>query len=167
MPEMDSKLDVWHFSVRYIAVMLQSSKSPYRGAVAADITGAILKTHAEKGQPAQYWDRAEQERRLMVAFRKWADKGVWSAVAQKVHQEQLKHVCKGCLERSVQGIRADGSRIEGSHKGWNSLQRAQPSGVMMLAALGHDFVLRCNVQVAFSRPKLTPFLKFANSSHHL
>ncbi|KAG1859810.1 hypothetical protein F4604DRAFT_1930535 [Suillus subluteus] len=96
----DSKLDVWHFSARYIAVMLQSSKSPYRGAVAADITGTILKTHAEKGQPAQYWDRAEQERRLMVAFSKWADKGVWSAAAQKVHQEQLKHVRKGCLERS-------------------------------------------------------------------
>ncbi|KAG1887911.1 uncharacterized protein F5891DRAFT_966573, partial [Suillus fuscotomentosus] len=152
---------------RYIAVMLQSSKSPYRGAVAADITGAILKTHAEKGQPARYWDRAEQERRLMVAFSKWADKGVWSAAAQKVHQEQLKHVRRGCLERSVQGIRADGSRIEGSHKGWNSLQRAQPSGVTMLAALGHDFVLRRNVRVAFSRPELTPFLKFANGSHHL
>ncbi|KAG2738225.1 hypothetical protein P692DRAFT_201842822 [Suillus brevipes Sb2] len=167
MPETDSKLDVWHFSARYIAVMLQSSKSPYRGTVAADITGAILKTHAEKGQPAQYWDRAEQERRLMVAFSKWADKGVWSAAAQKVHQEQLKHVRRGCLERSVQGIRADGSRIEGSHKGWNSLQRAQPSGVRMLAALGHDFVLRRNVRVAFSRPDLTPFLKFANGSHHL
>lgn len=85
----------------------------------------------------------------------------------QVHQEQLKHVRKGCLERSVQGIRADGSRIEGSHKGWNSLQRAQPSGVTMLAALGHDFVLRRNVRVAFSRPELTPFLKFANGSHHL
>lgn len=85
----------------------------------------------------------------------------------QVHQEQLKHVRKGCLECSVQGIRADGSRIEGSHKGWNSLQRAQPSGVTMLAALGHDFVLRRNVRVAFSRPELTPFLKFANGSHHL
>ncbi|KAG1849139.1 hypothetical protein DFJ58DRAFT_662610 [Suillus subalutaceus] len=136
-------------------------------AVTADITGAILKTHAEKGQPAQYWDRAEQERRLMVVFSKWADKGVWSAAAQKVHQERLKHVPKGCLERSVQGIRTDGSRIEGSRKGWNSLQRAQPSGVTMLAALGHDFVLRRNVRVAFSRPELMPFLKFANGSHHL
>ncbi|KAG2050295.1 hypothetical protein BDR06DRAFT_825165, partial [Suillus hirtellus] len=105
--------------------------------------------------------------KLMVTFNKWADKGVWSAAAQKVHQEQLKHVCKGCLKHSVQGIRADGSRIEGSHKGWNSLQRAQPSSVTILAALGHDFVLHHNVQVAFSRPKLMPFLKFANGSHHL
>ncbi|KAG1843756.1 hypothetical protein F4604DRAFT_1596604, partial [Suillus subluteus] len=135
--------------------------------VAADITGAILKKHAEHGQPAQYWDRAEQERRLMVAFDKWADKGIWSAAAQKVHQEQLKHVRKGCLERSIQGIRSDGSRIEGSHKGWNSLQRAQPSGVAMLTALAHDFVLRHNVQVAFSRSVVTPFIEFTHGSHHL
>jgi hypothetical protein len=85
----------------------------------------------------------------------------------QVHQEQLKHVRKGCLERSVQGIRADGSRIEGSHKGWNSLQRAQPSGVTMLDALGHDFVLQRNVRVAFSRSEMTPFIKFTNGSHHL
>ncbi|KAG2039032.1 hypothetical protein BDR03DRAFT_981073 [Suillus americanus] len=166
MPETDSKLNVWHFSVRYITVMIQSSKSPYRGTVTADITGTILKMHAKKGQPAQYWDRAEQEQKLMVAFSKWADKGVWSAAAQKVHQKQLKHVRKGCLECSVQGIRADGSRIEGSHKGWNSLQQAQPSSVTMLAALSHDFVLHRNMRVAFSRPKLTPFLKFANAKLH-
>ncbi|KAG2106101.1 hypothetical protein BD769DRAFT_1366791 [Suillus cothurnatus] len=152
---------------RYIAVMLQSNKSPYRGTVAADITGAILKKHAEHGQPAQYWDRAEQERRLMVAFDKWVDKGIWSAAAQKVHQEQLKHVRKGCLERSIQGIRSDGSRIEGSHKGWNSLQRAQPSGVAMLTALAHNFVLRRNVRVAFSRSVVTPFIEFTHGSHHL
>ncbi|KAG1841954.1 hypothetical protein F4604DRAFT_1597732 [Suillus subluteus] len=152
---------------RYIAVMLQSNKSPYRGTVTADITGAILKKHAEHGQPAQYWDRAEQEQRLMVAFDKWVDKGIWSAAAQKVHQEQLKHVRKGCLERSIQGIRSDGSRIEGSHKGWNSLQRAQPSGVAMLTALAHDFVLRHNVQVAFSRSVVTPFIEFTHGSHHL
>lgn len=122
MPETDSKLDVWHFGARYIAAMLHSSKSPYRAAVAADIIGAILKKHAEHGQPAEYWDREEQEQRLVVAFDKWADKGVWSAAAQKVHQEQLKHVRNGCLERNIKGIRANGSRIEGSHKGWNSLQ---------------------------------------------
>ncbi|KAG1863232.1 hypothetical protein DFJ58DRAFT_839201 [Suillus subalutaceus] len=87
-------------------------------------------------------------------------------VSQMVHQEQLKHVCKGCLERSIQGIRADGSCIVGSHKEWNSLQRVQPSGVMMLAALDHDFVLHRNVRVAFSRPELMPFLKFANARLH-
>jgi len=85
----------------------------------------------------------------------------------QVHQEQLKHVRKGCLERSIQGIRSDGSRIEGSHKGWNSLQRAQPSGVAMLTALAHDFVLRRNVRVAFSRSVVTPFIEFTHGSHHL
>ncbi|KAG2045396.1 hypothetical protein BDR06DRAFT_852815, partial [Suillus hirtellus] len=136
-------------------------------AVAADIMGTILKKHAERGQPAEYWDRVEQERRLVIAFDKWADKGVWSATAQKVHQEQLKHVRKGCLEHNTKDIRADGSRIEGSHKGWNSLRRAQPSGVTMLNALGHDFVLRRNVRVAFSRSDVTPFIKFTRGSHHL
>lgn len=74
---------------RYIAAILNSSKSPYRAAVAADIMGAILKKHAERGQPAEYWDREEQERRLVVAFDKWADKGVWSAAAQKVSSMEL------------------------------------------------------------------------------
>lgn len=65
--------------------MLHFSKSPYRAA--ADIMGTILKKHAERGQPAEYWDRVEQERRLVIAFDKWADKGVWSAPAQKVRLE--------------------------------------------------------------------------------
>ncbi|KAG2033048.1 hypothetical protein BDR03DRAFT_985296 [Suillus americanus] len=141
MPETDSKLDVWHFGARidrYIAAMLHSNKSPYRAAVAADIIGAILEKHAECGGPAEYWDQEEQEWRLIVAFDKWADKA-----AQKVHQEQLKHVHNGCLKRNIKGIRANGSQIDGFHKGWNSLQHAQPSGIIMLSALGHDFVLRC------------------------
>ncbi|KAG2059579.1 hypothetical protein BDR06DRAFT_1066230, partial [Suillus hirtellus] len=84
-----------------------------------------------------------------------------------VHQEQLKHIQKGCLERSDQDIRSDGSRIEGTHKGWNSLQHAQPSGIVMLSALGHDFVLRRNIRVASSRRQMTPFVKFTHSSHHI
>ncbi|KAG2036499.1 hypothetical protein BDR03DRAFT_934430 [Suillus americanus] len=116
----------------------------------------------------EYWDQEEQERRLIVAFDKWADKGVWFTAAQKViHQEQLKHVGNGCLEHNIKGIRADGSRIEGSHKGWNSLQHAQPSGIIMLSALGNDFVLHRNVRVAFSRSHMTPFIKSTHSSHHL
>lgn len=167
MPETEAKLDVWHFSARYVAAILNTSKSPFRSAIAADISGAILKKHAEHGRPAEYWDRGEQEQRLVVAFNKWAEKGVWSAAAQKVHQEQLKHVRKGCLERSDQHLRSDGSRVEGTHKGWNSLQRAQPSGITMLCALGHDFVLRRNVRVAYSRREMTPFVKFTHGSHHI
>ncbi|KAG2085011.1 uncharacterized protein F5147DRAFT_782255 [Suillus discolor] len=167
MPETEAKLDVWHFSARYVAAILNASKSPFRSAIAADISGAILKMHAEHGRPAEYWDRGEQEQRLLAAFEKWAEKGVWSAAAQKVHQEQLKHVRKGCLERSDQHLRSDGSRVEGTHKGWNSLQRAQPSGIVMLTALGHDFVLRRNIRVAFSRRQMTPFVEFTHGSHHI
>ncbi|KAG1777240.1 hypothetical protein EV702DRAFT_1005393 [Suillus placidus] len=167
MPETEAKLDVWHFSARYVAAILNASKSPFRSAIAVDISGAILKTHAEHGRPAEYWDHGEQEQRLLAAFDKWAEKGVWSAAAQKVHQEQLKHVRKGCLERSDQHLRSDGSRVEGTHKGWNSLQRAQPSGIVMLSALGHDFVLRRNIRVAFSRRQMMPFVKFTHGSHHI
>jgi hypothetical protein len=63
---------------------LNTSKSPFRSAIAADILGAILKKHAEHGRGAEYWDRGEQEQRLLAAFEKWAEKGVWSAAAQKV-----------------------------------------------------------------------------------
>lgn len=51
--------------------------------------GAILKKHAERGQPAECLDRKEQEQRLVVAFDKWVDKGVWSAAAQKVSSMEL------------------------------------------------------------------------------
>lgn len=148
MPETEAKLDVWHFSARYVAAILNTSKSPFRSAIAANISGVILKKHAEHGHGAEYWDRGEQEQHLVAVFDKWAKKGVWSAAAQKVHQEQLKHVQKGCLERSDQDIQSDGSCVEGTHKGWNSLQHAQPSGIMMLSALGHDFVLHRNIRVA-------------------
>ena len=127
---------------RYIAVILNSGKNVYRAAVAADITNAVLKRHSVKGSGAEYWNKAEQEQRLEAAFTKWAEKGtVWSAAAMQVHthfflphicridrlghqvhKEQLNHVRKGCLERRRQDIPSDGSCIEGSHKGWNSLQ---------------------------------------------
>ena len=90
-----------------------------------------------------------------------------------MHREQLRHVRKGCLERRRQDILSDGSRIEGSHKGWNSLQRAQPSGITVLVALGHDFVLRRNIRVGYSsitnsstQPTGT-FLTSTHGSHHV
>ncbi|KAG2036250.1 hypothetical protein BDR03DRAFT_1011782 [Suillus americanus] len=84
MPETEAELDVWHFSARYVAAILNTSKSPFHS--------TFLKKHAEHGCGAEYWDRGEQERHLVAAFDKWAEKGVWLAVAQKVHQEQLKHI---------------------------------------------------------------------------
>ncbi|KAG2120416.1 uncharacterized protein F5147DRAFT_766331 [Suillus discolor] len=38
---------------------------------------------------AEYWDRGEQEQRLVAAFDKWAEKGVWSAAAQKFPHTSL------------------------------------------------------------------------------
>ncbi|KAG2337214.1 hypothetical protein BDR05DRAFT_895632, partial [Suillus weaverae] len=74
---------------------------------------------------------------------------------------------KGCLECSVQDIQSDGSHVEGTHKGWNSLQCAQPSGIVMLSALSHDFVLHQNIRVTSSRCQMMPFVKFTHSSHHI
>ena len=180
---------------RYIAVILNSGKNVYRAAVAADITNAVLKRHLVKGSGAEYWNKAEQEQRLEAAFAKWAEKGtVWSAAAMQVrthfflphicridrlshqvHKEQLNHVRKGCLERRRQDIPSDGSCIEGSHKGWNSLQRVQPSEITVLVVLGHDFVLRRNIRVAYGcaspahggLKQEDAFLISTHGSHHV
>ena len=85
----------------------------------------------------------------------------------QVHEEQLKHVRKGCLERLRQDIRTDGSRVEGSHKGWNSLQHVHTSGIVTFTGLCHDFVLRRNIRVAFSRAMKSDFISSTHGSHHI
>ncbi|KAG1783479.1 hypothetical protein EV702DRAFT_1208420, partial [Suillus placidus] len=153
---------------RYATVILNPSKNPHRKEVVAEVSACILKKHAEGGSPAEYWDRHEQETRLTSVFEKWSREGtVWSAGARKVHEEQLKHVHKGCLERPRQDIRTDGSRVEGSHKGWNSLQRVHTSGIVTFTGLCHDFVLRRNICVAFSRATKSDFLSSTHGSHHV
>ena len=75
----------WSCDTRYITAILNPSKNPYRTAVATDVTNTILKMHAEKGKPAEYWDKDEQEERLIGMYNKWESKGtIWSAAAQKV-----------------------------------------------------------------------------------
>jgi hypothetical protein len=70
---------------RYATVILNPSKNPHRKEVVAEISACILKKHAEGGNPAEYWDRNEQEARLISAFEKWLRDGtVWSAGACKV-----------------------------------------------------------------------------------
>ncbi|KAI6009042.1 Septin-domain-containing protein [Pisolithus marmoratus] len=168
-PQVDSIQDVWHFIARYLATIMNASKNPLRSAVMADITNAILKKHAKDGgSGAEYWSRLEQEEWLIAAYDKWSESGtVWSAASLKVHQEQLKHIQKGCLERRRQDILSDGSRIEGCHKAWNLLQRAQPSGLVMLTALSHDFVLQRNVRIASESANVDPFILSTHGSHHL
>lgn len=64
-------------------------------------------------------------------------------------------------------VRTDGSRIEGSHKGWNSLQHVHTSGIITFTGLCHDFVLRRNVRVAFSRVTKSDFVSSTHGSHHI
>ncbi|KAG2349497.1 hypothetical protein BDR05DRAFT_972519 [Suillus weaverae] len=141
------KLDVWHFIMRYTATVLNSSRNPRQKEVVAEISACILKKHAQGGTPAE----------LSETFEKWLIEGtVWSAGA-----------CRGCLERPRQDICTDGSRIEGSHKGWNSLQRVHSSGITMFTTLCHDFVLRQNIHVASSHENKSDFLLSTYGSHHV
>ncbi|PIL35895.1 hypothetical protein GSI_01555 [Ganoderma sinense ZZ0214-1] len=160
-------LDVWHLLMQYLVCLVGGSKSPVRANVARDIVDAVLKSRALDKTPAVYWKKDEQEVHLEAAFKKWESKGVWTAAGTKAHQEQLGHVRKGCLTRPRDDIRADGSRIEGSHKGWNSLQRSFSSGIEMMAALGHDFVLRHNTRVEYALKAPPMFTRSTFGSHHI
>ncbi|KAI0698413.1 hypothetical protein C8T65DRAFT_581918, partial [Cerioporus squamosus] len=167
-PDIDVVLDVWHFVMRYAACILNGTKNPHRAAVMHDITDAILKCKASDGNPAVYRSQEEQERRLVEAYTRWAkEENVWSAAAEKVHADQLAHVRKGCLARQRNDVRSDGSRIEGSHKGWNSLQRTHASGIVTLTYLGHDFVLRRNIRIDLNSGSPTAFVASTHGSHHI
>ena len=87
--------------------------------------------------------------------------------SSKAHQEQLAHVRKGCLARPRDDVRADGSQIEGSHKGWNALQRSFSSGIEMMSALGHDFVLRHNSRIERTLKQPSKFATSTFGSHHI
>ncbi|GBE80642.1 hypothetical protein SCP_0303590 [Sparassis crispa] len=169
-PSIHVGLDVWHFLMRYLICIIDGTKNPLRAGVARDIVDAILKMTADKHSPATYWDRHEQERRMEAVYEKWAKhEGMWTAAAAKVHLDQLTHVRKGCLTRPRQDVRADGSHIEGSHKGWNSLQRNHASRIIVLHTLCHDFVLRQNIRVTYRNDQRTTgdFLQITFSSHHV
>ncbi|KAI0720548.1 hypothetical protein C8T65DRAFT_567509, partial [Cerioporus squamosus] len=167
-PDIAVVLDVWHFVQRYLACVLGGTKNPRRSEVAQDITDAILKSKASDGNPATYWSQEEQERRLILAYEKWVEDGsVWSAAAEKVHADQLAHVKKGCLARPRDDIPSDGSRIEGSHKGWNGIQRSFASGLEALTYLAHDFVLRRNTRIEFASGAPSLFVGSTYGSHHV
>ncbi|KIK80690.1 hypothetical protein PAXRUDRAFT_764767 [Paxillus rubicundulus Ve08.2h10] len=124
--------------------------------------------HATDGKGVEYWNKTEQEEKLIAASGEWERKGtVWSAAAQKVHQEQLKHICKGCLTHHQQDIQSDGSWIEGSHKGWNGVQHVQPSSIVMLRGLLPDFVLCHNLCIVDCRDDKSSFITSTHGSHHI
>ncbi|KAI0704824.1 hypothetical protein C8Q76DRAFT_631245 [Earliella scabrosa] len=161
-------LDVWHFMMRYLICMINGTKNPHRAEVARDIVDAIVKSPAKDKTPAVYWSQEEQEVRLQRAYKKWADHGgVWTAAAEKAHVEQLAHVKKGCLARPRCDVRSDGSRIEGTNRGFNGLQRSHASGLETHIVLCHDFVNRRNVRVEFATSDPSAFIASTDGSHHL
>ncbi|KAK7055962.1 hypothetical protein R3P38DRAFT_3170627 [Favolaschia claudopus] len=162
-------LDVHHFLMRYAAGILGGTQNPRRAEVLRDIRDSIIKERATKDTFSTYWPHAEQVVRLVAAYDKWAQKGVWSAAASNIHATQLEHVRKGCMARPREDVASDGSRIEGSHKGWNSLQRSFASGLETQTSLAHDFVLRRNIRTALSGKYKSSklFVKSTFGSHHI
>ena len=87
----------------------------------------------------------------------------------------MVHVQKRCLERPEQDLACDGSRIEGSHKSWNSIMRSFPSGIAVFTALGHDHVHRRNIRLAkhLRHPtsdqalRTRDFARSTHGSHHI
>jgi hypothetical protein len=57
--------------------------------------------------------------------------------------------------------------MEGLHKGWNSLQRVHTSGIVTFTGLCHDFVLRRNIRVSFSRARKLDFVASTHGSHYI
>ena len=65
--------------------VLGGTKNPFRGEVGEDISNAIIKCKAHDGVPARYWNKEQQEERLIRAYNKWVERGgVWTAAAEKV-----------------------------------------------------------------------------------
>ncbi|TCD65447.1 hypothetical protein EIP91_002660 [Steccherinum ochraceum] len=170
-PDILSLLDVYHFSARYGPAISGGTKNPLYKTVLREITGAILKTRAgeEKGKPATYWSQPEQEKRLVAVFEKYLKQGgVWSESAVKIHNQQLHHVKKGCLSRplSLEEDSADGSRIEGGHKGMKGLNFMQACGLLMMTILMFDFIHRRNISVARKKKIGGAFAASTLGSHH-
>ncbi|KAI0681977.1 hypothetical protein BC835DRAFT_1300938 [Cytidiella melzeri] len=182
LPNVHIGLDVWHVLGRYNLAIVGGTKNKWRPVVFCEIREAILKSKAEKDRPAQYWPKDVQERKLHGVYEKWAKNGsVWNErcnagmyytlgkaltylICIQIHTDQLAHVKKGCLQRVRADIATDGSRIEGSHKGWNSIQRAYTSGLESWLALASNFVLRRNIRTAY-KLQSTAALSFVATTH--
>jgi hypothetical protein len=79
----------------------------------------------------------------------------------------MGHIDKGCLAGHQDDICSDSSHIESSHKGWNNIQRAQASGLMMFVAMSFDFVHHCNVWITWEKLQQKGFISSTFRSHHI
>lgn len=68
--------------------------------------------------------------------------------------------------REHQHIKSDGSRIEASHKYWNTVTRGVPSNVENFISLGHDFVHRRNTRISYELSANDDFIGSSYGSHH-
>ncbi|TFY78099.1 hypothetical protein EWM64_g5914 [Hericium alpestre] len=71
-PEAAVRLNVFHAIMRYQVAIINSTKNPYRLAVAQDLHDAILIKGASKEELAKYWSKEEQEVKLEAVYNKWA-----------------------------------------------------------------------------------------------
>ncbi|THH31610.1 hypothetical protein EUX98_g2599 [Antrodiella citrinella] len=163
-------LDSFHFQARFGDGIMEGTRNVMYSIVLKEIVEAILEKHACGGEPAKYWKKEDQEVRLKAVYDKYLESGtVWSEGAIAIFDEQLSHVRKGCLTRTRDDICVDGSRIEGSHKGWGRMMKSFTVGLVTLLYLGHDFVLRRNIRVIHRNALLShyPFIASTYGSHYI
>lgn len=79
-----AKADTHHVR-RYTVTIMGGSGNLFRKAISCDLRNAVLKRPASKDKPAEYWDQAQQEQRLVVVWEKWSlREGIWTAASFKV-----------------------------------------------------------------------------------
>ncbi|EIW74127.1 hypothetical protein CONPUDRAFT_140629 [Coniophora puteana RWD-64-598 SS2] len=155
--------------MRYSGCVANTTRNQRQKEVAASISSCIVAQKADGVRHhAIYRSREEQEQRLVQVFMFFEQEGgIWAPNASKVHAEQLRHIRNGCPTRPRDDIASDGSRIEGSHKGRNGLNCAQPSGLETISAPCHDYVLRRNIRTASRLEDQSKFVQSTFGSHHI
>ncbi|KAG8938303.1 hypothetical protein FRC04_009122 [Tulasnella sp. 424] len=171
IPHTEVGLDVYHYSIRYTRT-IKPSQSNSVSAVGNEIVSALLSETAATSATgrAQYRKKEEQAKLMEEFFRKWKARGVFTAAVDAVHEMGMKHIWKGCLERCVEDVRSDGSRIENTNRGWNGIARAIPGGLEGFLNQAHDWVLRRNIRLASSSKAATSIGNFVSTtfgSHHI
>ncbi|KAL1674641.1 hypothetical protein EV122DRAFT_181020, partial [Schizophyllum commune] len=151
----------------YTATFENGTRNPHGREVTRELGDAIYLRCADtaNGTPAQV-------AALEATYARWSRKGgIWTAASRQVHDGQLKHVKDGCLACTRNDLRADGSHIESSHKGWNSLITPTPtmcsfsSGIEMMTHLAFDHTHRRNVGAGLKWPSPSSFLASTFGSH--
>ncbi|KAI1782658.1 hypothetical protein LXA43DRAFT_1103634 [Ganoderma leucocontextum] len=117
-PEVEVRLDLWHFMMRYLICVVGGSKSPHRGAIARDVVDAIVRSHAIEGRPAVHRAKEEQEERLEEMYEKWDKHGASGVLQRKAvhplhstygsHHIHLVNACAKKWNKLVDLLKASG-----------------------------------------------------------